>query len=71
MDEGSIYGERAIKVGLDPKMASILDVCCLENGLQFGSSFIDLAARKAGLSSISIEYAENHFGKNWVDKIFK
>jgi len=71
MHPESTYGLRAAKVGLDPAKTSTLGLCCVENGLPYDSSFIALAAKKAGKESISIAEAERIFGKNWTDVICK
>lgn len=65
MHPESIKGRRAIKVGLNPAKTSILGLCCVEHDLPEESSFIQLAAKKAGLSEITISEAEKRFGENW------
>jgi len=69
MDPQSHYGRRAINVGLNPLTTSILGLCCVENGLPHESSFIALAAKKAGLKDISIDEAKRLFGEDWTHKI--
>lgn len=69
MDANSFYGKRAIEVGLDPETSSIFAVCCAENGLDpKTSSLLDLASKKTG-KSLSLNEAQNIFGKEWVMKV--
>ena len=69
----SIYGKRASKQGLDPENTSILGLCCVENGLPYDSSFLDLAAVKMGKKpgEISLNNAKEYFGENWTSTITK
>lgn len=71
MHPNSLYGRRATAAGLKPEETSILGLCCVEHGLPYNSSFLDLAAKKLGLASVSLEQAEEALGKNWTSTICK
>lgn len=68
----TVHRDRALAAGLDPEHCNLLQICCVENGLDpHGSTCLDLAAVKLGRQpgELSEEEIVDLYGANWVLRI--